>query len=136
MRCGTLPTGEPQPFYFPQVKGHPMSGWFKGMEVIIREHRLWPEAGLPAQCKDFKCLANCTDCCCRHLLFTQPDFTDEKCYDYARRNLVSAVMTTRAKSRISHGLLVVKSWLIDQGADVALVSIVLVYHMYLSLTDF
>jgi hypothetical protein len=78
MRCGTLPTGEPQPFYFPQVKGHPMSGWFKGMEVIIWECGLWPEAGLPAQCKDFKCLANHTDCCCRHLLLTQPDFTDEK----------------------------------------------------------
>jgi hypothetical protein len=30
-----------------------------------------------------------------------------------RKYLVSAVMTTRAKSRISHGLLVVRSWLTD-----------------------
>jgi hypothetical protein len=44
-------------------------------------------------------------------------------------------MTTRAESRISHGPLVVRSWLMDQSADVALVSIVFVYHMYLSLTD-
>jgi hypothetical protein len=40
--------------------------------------------------------------------------------------LVSAVMTTQAESRISHGLLVVRSWLTDQSADVALVSIVFV----------
>jgi hypothetical protein len=32
----------------------------------------------------------------------------------------------RAKSRISHGLLVVRSWLTDQSAGVVLVSIVLV----------
>jgi hypothetical protein len=52
-----------------------------------------------------------------------------------QKDLVSAVMTMRAESRISHGLLVIRSWLIDQSADVALVSIVFVYHMYLSLTD-
>jgi hypothetical protein len=38
-------------------------------------------------------------------------------------------MTMRAESRISHGLLVIVSWITDQSADVALVSIVLVYHM-------
>jgi hypothetical protein len=43
-----------------------------------------------------------------------------------RKSLVSAVMTTRAESRISHGLLVVWSWLTDQSAGVALVSIVLI----------
>jgi hypothetical protein len=52
-----------------------------------------------------------------------------------QKDLVSAVMTMRAESRISHGLLVVRSWLTDPSADVALVSIVFVYHMYLSLTD-
>jgi hypothetical protein len=36
-----------------------------------------------------------------------------------RKDLVSAVMTTRAKSRISHGLFVVRSWLTDPSADVA-----------------
>jgi hypothetical protein len=43
-----------------------------------------------------------------------------------RKYLVSAVMTTQAESRISHGLLVVRNWLTDQSADVALVFIVLV----------
>jgi hypothetical protein len=52
-----------------------------------------------------------------------------------QKDLVSAVMTTQAESRISHGLLVVQSWLTDPSADVALVSIVFIYHMYLSLTD-
>jgi hypothetical protein len=40
-------------------------------------------------------------------------------------------MTTWAESRISHGLLLIVSWLIDLSADVALVLIVLGYHMYL-----
>jgi hypothetical protein len=38
---------------------------------------------------------------------------------------VSAVMTMRAESRISHGLLVVRIWLTDQSTGVALVFIVL-----------
>jgi hypothetical protein len=48
------------------------------------------------------------------------------------KDLVSAVMTMWAESRISHGLLVAWSWLTDPSADVALVSIVFTYHMYLS----
>jgi hypothetical protein len=48
-----------------------------------------------------------------------------------RKDLVSVVMTTWAKSRISHGLLVIRSWLPYPSADVVLVSIVFVYHMYL-----
>jgi hypothetical protein len=44
--------------------------------------------------------------------------------------LDSAVMTTRAESRISHGLLVVVSWITDQSTDVVLALIVLEYHMY------
>jgi hypothetical protein len=38
-------------------------------------------------------------------------------------------MTTRAESRISHGLLVVVSWITDQSTGVVLTSVVLVYHM-------
>jgi hypothetical protein len=58
---------------------HPtMPGWFKGMEVIIRERGLWPEKGMNAQCDGFKCVAGKTDCCCRRLLFTQPDFVAQK----------------------------------------------------------
>ena len=79
MRSGNLPDGSPQHFYFPE--DHPtMPGWFKGMEIIIRERGLWPKdgPGLPAQCPDFKCLADRTDCCCRHVLFNQPDFSCQK----------------------------------------------------------
>ena len=77
MRSGTLPTGEPQSFYFPET--HPsMPGWFKGMEQILRERGLWPEDGLPAQCSDFKCPPNRVDCCCRRALFVQPDFADQR----------------------------------------------------------
>jgi hypothetical protein len=73
MRSGTLPTGEVQHFYFPE--DHlTMPGWFKGMEEIIRERGLWPEAGLHAQCPDFKCPPERVDCCCRRVLYCQPDF--------------------------------------------------------------
>jgi hypothetical protein len=77
MRTGRLPTDQPQPLYFDN--DHPsMPGWFKGMEVIIREWGLWPEQGLAAQCSDFHCIPGRTDCCCRRLLFTQPDFESQR----------------------------------------------------------
>jgi hypothetical protein len=77
MRNGMLPTGESQPLYF--ADDHPsMPGWFKGMETIIRERGLWPERGLAAQCPAFHCPPGLTDCCCRRLLFTQPDFEAQK----------------------------------------------------------
>jgi len=78
MRDGINPrTGAPQPMYFPP--DHPtMPGWFKGMEVIIRERGLWPECGLPSECFGFKCLDGHTDCCCRRILFNQPDFVSQK----------------------------------------------------------
>ena len=79
MRSGTLPNGDPQYLYFP--KDHPiMPGWFKGMEIIIQECGLWPEEGpgLLAQCSGFKCPAERTDCCCRRVLFNQPDFATQK----------------------------------------------------------
>jgi hypothetical protein len=67
----------PQDFYF--VGDHwTMPGWFKGMETIICEHRLWPQNRLNVQCKGFKCEAGKTDCCCRRLLFTKPDFENQK----------------------------------------------------------
>jgi hypothetical protein len=67
-----------QGFYYPD--DHPtMPGWFKGMEAIIREWGLWPAmGGLNAQCKGFKCEAGKKYCCCRRLLFTQPDFMNQK----------------------------------------------------------
>ncbi|KAG2109984.1 uncharacterized protein F5147DRAFT_745423 [Suillus discolor] len=48
------------------------------MEVIIREWGLWPEAGCNAECPGFKCVPGHTDCCCRRILFCQPDFVSHK----------------------------------------------------------
>jgi hypothetical protein len=78
MRHGfILHTGEAQPFYYPP--DHPtMPGWFKGMEQIIRERGLWPDGGLPCECLGFRCPEGRTDCCCRRLLFNQPDFVFQK----------------------------------------------------------
>jgi hypothetical protein len=69
-------TGEHQSFYFPE--NHPtMKGWFKGMEEIIREHGLWPETGLLADCRK-KCPPDRDNCCCCTILFNQPDFVSQK----------------------------------------------------------
>ncbi len=77
MCSSILPTGEWQCFYFPE--DHPsMPSWFKGMEQILHEHGLWPEVGLVTQCLEFKCPPGCTDCCCQHVLFLQPDFMAQK----------------------------------------------------------
>jgi hypothetical protein len=76
MRNGKLPDGETQDLYFPD--DHPtMPGWFKGMEQILRERGLYRE-GLLAQCPGFKCEAGNTNCCCRRILFLQPDFVGQK----------------------------------------------------------
>lgn len=77
MRPGQLPDGSSQDLYFPEDHLF-MPGWFKGMEWIICEGNLWPENGLRAQCEGFKCEPGRTDCCCRRLLFTQPDFANQK----------------------------------------------------------
>lgn len=78
MRDGINPlTGHPQSFYFPD--DHPKyPGWFKGMEHIIRERGLWPEAGLPVECAGPKRPGGQVRCCCRHLLYSQPDFASQK----------------------------------------------------------
>ena len=55
------------------IRGSPYS-----MEQIIRECGLWPTHNLLAQCKDFKCKEGATTCCCRRILFTQPDFVNQK----------------------------------------------------------
>jgi hypothetical protein len=78
MRDGINPsTGEHQSFYFPDNHPH-YPGWFKGMEHIIREHGLWPEGGLPAECAGPKRPEGQASCCCRHLLYSQSDFLSQK----------------------------------------------------------
>jgi hypothetical protein len=59
-----------------------MPGWFKGMQAVLEERGLfWYKEngkGLSAECRDFKCPEGATDCCCRHILFNQPDFAGMK----------------------------------------------------------
>lgn len=73
MGAGCLPDGTSQPLYFPE--GHEKAGWFKGMAQVLIERGYANASRLKTECKDFKCPANRTDCCCRRLLYTQPDFT-------------------------------------------------------------
>ena len=62
--------GKPQSLYFPD--DHPTyPGWFKGMQQILKERGITQK--LNAQCKD-KCREGVTDCCCRRILYNQPDF--------------------------------------------------------------
>ena len=78
MRNGNFgPSSTSQDFYFPEDHAT-MPGWFKGMEIIIRERGLWLMVGLQAQCDGFKCEAGRTDCCCQHIMFSQPDFVAQK----------------------------------------------------------
>ena len=69
-----LPNGVPQPLYFPE--GHERTGWFKGMAQILVERGYAGASHLPAECKDFKCPPDRTDCCCCRLMYGQSDFTN------------------------------------------------------------
>ncbi|EDR03806.1 uncharacterized protein LACBIDRAFT_306885 [Laccaria bicolor S238N-H82] len=65
--------GTPQALYFPE--GHPRASVFKGMAYILEECGLVKESKLRAECKNFKCAPPAIDCCCRRVLYNQPDFT-------------------------------------------------------------
>jgi len=77
MHDSRFSTGKSQSFYFPDDHLS-MPSWFKGMVIIIAERGLWPADGLPVQCPSFCCSPGRTNCCCRRLLFSQPDFTGQK----------------------------------------------------------
>jgi hypothetical protein len=76
MTNGILADGSSQCFYFPH--GHPRAGVFKGMAVILEERGFSKASDLRAQCKDFKCEKGATTCCCRRILYNQPDFVNVK----------------------------------------------------------
>ena len=65
--------GRPQPLYFPE--GHPRAGVFKGMATILEERGFSDMSKVIAECKSFKCAPPAIDCCCRRILYNQPDFT-------------------------------------------------------------
>lgn len=73
----TVFNGQPQSFYFPE--DHPVEknrGKFQGMVVILEERGVMNMESMRAQCRNFKCAPNATDCCLRRMLFTAPDFTN------------------------------------------------------------
>jgi hypothetical protein len=76
MRDATF-NGTEQPLYWPDNHSQ-FPGCFKGMKQIIQERGLWRN-GLKAQCKS-TCWSACTGtaCCCRRILFNQPDFVNQK----------------------------------------------------------
>ena len=77
MRPGQLPNGKAQSLYF--AEDHPKyPGKFKGMAQILSERGLVKESRLNVQCTYFKCADGNAACCCRRVLFNQPDFQDQK----------------------------------------------------------
>lgn len=84
MRDGTLPDGSRQSFYFPP--DHPTHpGRFKGMRIIIEERcergvDIPDPKRLKTQCGGSftQCPPDRIDCCCRRILYNQPDFVNPK----------------------------------------------------------
>jgi len=76
MGSGYFRDGTPQDFYFPQ--GHPRAGVFKGMAVILEERGYNFAHQLRAECPKFKCPPDVPNCCCRRILYNEPDFVNVK----------------------------------------------------------
>jgi hypothetical protein len=76
MRNGQFNGGE-QELYFPE--GHEKAGLFKGMAIILTE-RGYNVADKRAQCgKKFSdCPEGSKDCCCRRMIYSEPDFVEEE----------------------------------------------------------
>ena len=80
MHDGRHPNGTAQSLYYPD--DHPQyPGYFKGMEQILRERLLISDGQtLKASCGTSlnKCPPGITYCCCRRMLYSQPDFMEQK----------------------------------------------------------
>ena len=74
MADSVLLDGEVQSFYFPE--GHDRAGVFKGMAIMLEERGHNKARGLDAECKGFKCVPPALNCCCRRILFNEPDFAN------------------------------------------------------------
>jgi len=75
----TFADGTSQSLYFDA--SHEKAGLFKGMAVILEERGLVKESQLRAECKKFQCPKpsgsdGMAQCCCRRVLYNQPDFTE------------------------------------------------------------
>ncbi|RDB29866.1 hypothetical protein Hypma_014171 [Hypsizygus marmoreus] len=77
---GFTEDGTPQSFYF--EPGHEREGVFKGMAIILEERGFKGcvgRNGRLAECGDFSqgCVtAGQPDCCCRRMLYNEPDFVN------------------------------------------------------------
>ena len=76
MGPGYFESGQPQDLYFPA--GHPRAGVFKGMAIILAERGYTWAHDLRAECKKFKCPPDVRFCCCRRVLYNEPDFINVK----------------------------------------------------------
>ena len=80
MHDGRHPDGTPQSPYYPD--NHPKyPGCFKGMKQILQECLLISDRQtLKASCRTSlnKCPPGRTDCCCWRMLYSQPDFMEQK----------------------------------------------------------
>jgi hypothetical protein len=77
MANGFFADGTTQEFYFPL--GHEREGVFKGMAIILEERGYSDccgRKGKLAECHQFKCPPGATDCCCRRILYNEPDFVN------------------------------------------------------------
>jgi hypothetical protein len=75
----TFADGTKQSLYF--EGSHEKAGLFKGMAVILEERGLMKEAQLRAEYKKFQCPKpsgpnGMAECCCRRVLYDQPDFAE------------------------------------------------------------
>ena len=90
MANGHFSNGEEQQFYYPDnYEKYP--GFFKGIAVILQERGftgLTGRGGKLLECKGFNCKPGATDCCCRQILYCQPDFQQ-----------VESLLETLCKSR-------------------------------------
>ena len=84
--------GRRQSLYFEE--GHPRVGVFKGMAIILQERGYTNAFGLRAECKDFKCAPGAINCCCRRILYNEPDFVN-----------VKSILQERVESRGHHCLI-------------------------------
>ncbi|KAG2758100.1 hypothetical protein P692DRAFT_201696756 [Suillus brevipes Sb2] len=68
--------GSPQSLYYPE--GHKRAGVFKGMGVILEERGYEGALKIRAECPKFQCEKGATRCCCRRMLYNEPDFVGVK----------------------------------------------------------
>jgi hypothetical protein len=69
---GTFADGSPQSLYYPE--GHDLAGVFKGMGQILQERGYVGALKIRAECPKFHCEKGAVRCCCRRMLYNEPDF--------------------------------------------------------------